>query len=406
MPDASPSPQASAEPAPLATVPATAGINATDAGPAPQALHAGAALAVDVPRETPPHDTNAKEPPRDPKELGGYILQALLRTGEGPAAPKSGEVNAPALEAARRKLEARISIEASQTRARFVLSGGLVLPPATELRARSDRYGHLLLWPGEDTYRIVEAGALRALVGERRLDVAPLSQADIVGTGEGARRLNMRTRRVDVTTRAAKATLELAAFHDAGDGGVLVCRWLLDLMSAHPGASVCATDEVPLHAELRWTTQGSLFFDVTSTSRRTDLPVSELAAPPYTAAFSMSPPPLPPGETLLSKSELTAFRTAPVETAASGPRDAQAPAPETGLLLLDSADELRVAWLDGVPVAWVAPGGRELLPSLQRGRYVLQWRTFLGDGWETPETIAVPGTSEIGGAVASRDRAQ
>jgi hypothetical protein len=294
-------------------------------------------------------------------------------------------------------------VEASQTRARFVLSGGCVLPQSTELRARADRYGHLLFWPGEDSYRIVEPGALRALVGERRLDVAPLSRADVAPGGEGPRHLNLRTRRVDVTTRAAKATLELATLRDGGDGGVLVCRWLLDLMSAHPGAAACSTDEFPLHAELRWTTQGALQFDVTSLARRSDLPVSELAAPPSSAAFVADPPPLPQADALLSKAELAAFRTGPVEVPPAIARDAQAPSPESGLLLVDSTDELRVAWLDGIPVAWVAPGGRESLPSLQHGRYVLEWRTFLGDAWEPAETVVVPGTSEVG-AATNRER--
>jgi hypothetical protein len=257
------------------------------------------------------------------------------------------------------------------------------------------------MWPGEESYRVVEPGALRALLGERRLDVAPLSHADVVASGEGTRRMNMRTRRVDVATRAAKATMELATLRDAGDGGVLVCRLLLDLMSAHPGATACATDEVPLHAELRWTTQGSLQFDVVAVNRRLDIPVGEIAAPPQSLAFTSSPPPALPGETLLTRGELASFRTAPVETPLA--RDAQAPSPESGLVLTDSTDELRVAWLDGVAVAWVAPGGRESLPSLVRGHYLLQWRTFLGDAWEQPEALTVPGTSDLGGA-AGKDR--
>jgi hypothetical protein len=389
------SPQAQAEPAPLAALPMSPGTNTVDAGPAPQALRGEVELAADIIPEA-PRQGSPKDPPRDPKELAGYVLQAVWRTGEGPPAPKGAEVNTSAIEAARRKLEPRIAIEASQTRARFVMTGGFVLPQKTELRARADRYGHLLLWPGEESYRVVEPGALRALLGERRLDVAPLSQADVVAGGEGLRRLNMPTRRVDVATRAAKATIELATLRDAGDGGVLVCRLLLDLMSAHPGATACATDEVPLHADLRWTTQGSLQFDVVSVSRRADIPVAELATPPPSLAFVATPPPSLQGEALLTKSELASFRTAPVDTPV--PRDAQAPNPESGLVLTDSTDELRVAWLDGVPVAWVAPGARESLPSLVRGHYLLQWRTFLGDAWAQPEALTVPGTSEVGGA--------
>jgi hypothetical protein len=340
----------------------------------------------------------AKETARDTRELSGYALQATLRTGEGPPAPRGPEVNGPAIEAVRRKTEAHVAIEVSQSRARFVLSGGFVLPQGTELRARVDRYGHLALWPGEETYRVLEPGALRGFLGERRLDVSPLSPAESTPVGEGARRLGFRTRRVEVSTRAAKASLELAAVRDAGEGGALVCRLLLDLMSAPPSAVPCSSDEIPLHAELRWMTRGALTFDVTSLRRRTDLSPQELAAPPPTAGFVLGPPPPAGGDAIVSRAELASFRTAPVDVPPPGPRDASPPAPEAGLVLVNSTDELRVAWVDGVPVAWVAPGARETLPTLVRGRYVLQWRTFLGDAWDPPETVTVPGISEAGGA--------
>src|SRR5260370_39700098 len=129
-------------------------------------------------------------------------MQALLRSGAGTGATRAPEVSASAIEGARRRTEARLAMDVSQARARFVLSGGFVLPQGVELRARVDRYGHLVLWPGEEVYRVAEPGALRAPFGERRLDVAPLSLANVVSTGQGARRLDFRTRRVEVTTRA------------------------------------------------------------------------------------------------------------------------------------------------------------------------------------------------------------
>jgi hypothetical protein len=394
VPGAAPSPQASAEPAPLANVPATATTAGTDAGPPPEPFRNDRSLAADVPHET-AREPGLRESAREARELGGYVLQALVRAGEGAPAPKWPESNPTAIEAAKRRTEARMAVDASQTRARFVLSGGFVLPQGTELRARVDRYGHLVMWPGENTYRVAEPGALRALLGERRLDVAPLSPASVTQGGEGARRLNVHTRRVELSTRAAKATLEVASFRDAGEGGMLVCRMLLDLMNAPPQTAACGADDIPLHAELRWTTQGSLTFDVTSIVRRNDLPAQDVAAPPPSCAFEAGPPPTPPGEALASKAELAAFRIAPVDVSPTTARDAQPPTPEAGLLVLNSSDELRVAWLDGVPVAWVAPGGREWLSSLVRGRYVLQWRTFLGDAWDPPRTISVPGSSDV-----------
>jgi hypothetical protein len=197
-----------------------------------------------------------------------------------------------------------------------------------------------------------------------------------------------------VSTRAAKASIELAVLREAGEGGGLVCRMLLDLMSAPPSAAPCAVDEIPLHAEIRWMTRGALAFDVTSMVRRADMPLQELAAPPASATFEPAPPAAQAADTLLPRGELASFRTAPVDVPASGVRDARAPLPDAGLVLMNPTDELRVVWLDGAPVAWVAPGGQESLPTLVRGRYVVQWRTFLGDAWSPPETVAVPGISE------------
>lgn len=254
-----------------------------------------------------------------------------------------------------------------------------------------------MFWPGESSYRVAEPGALRALLGERRLDVAPLSPASLTASGEGARRLNLRTRRVEISTRAARAALELASLRDAGEGGVLMCRMLLDLMNAPPSTAACSGDEVPLHAELRWTTQGALTFDVVSIARRADLAAQDVATPPPSTSFEPRPLPAPPGETMVTRADLAAFRSAPLDVAPNSAPDAQPKPPESGLLVVNSSDQLRVVWVDGVAVAWVSPGGQELLSSLVRGRYALQWRTFLGDAWEAPRVISVPGASDVGG---------
>ncbi|MGH7272368.1 MAG: hypothetical protein ACREJ3_18215, partial [Polyangiaceae bacterium] len=323
IPDAAPSPQATAEPAPFATPPLSpaAAVAGPDAGATIEGLRSDQPLAPDTFREGPIRDSGAREPAHDAKELAGYILQAIVHAGEGPAAPRAPEVNVSGIDAAKRRTEERMTIAITPTRARFVLSsGGFVLPQGTELRARSDRYGHILLWPDEAHYRIAEVGSLRALLGERRLDVAPISPATIAGSEEGGRRLNLRTRRVDVSTRAAKAVIELAMVHESGDGGVLVCRFLLDLMSASSSTMPCATDEVPLHAELRWTTRGALVFDATSLTRRADLPAQEMAVPPASLAFTTTPLPASSGEVLLQKSDLLAFRTAPIEPPPTSPR--------------------------------------------------------------------------------------
>ncbi|HEX8794027.1 MAG TPA: hypothetical protein VF765_23960 [Polyangiaceae bacterium] len=396
-PDAAQSPQASAEPTPLVQAAANAAGNAganTDGGAVPEPMRADRELTIDVPRET-SRELLAKDPARDPKELAGYQIDLVVHAGEGPAAVKGPEVNALAIEAARHKTEARITVQASQSRARFVFQGGFVLPPGTELRARVDRFGHLLFWPTEQSYRVVEPGALRALLGERRLDVAPQSRVQATPAGDGARRLNVRTRRVELATRAGKATLELGAFRDAGDGGALVCRFLVDLMGGTPAGSPCATDELPLHAEIRWSTQGTLVVDAVDVTRRSDLAVADLAAPPPSTWFATGLPPGSEGDALLPRGELAAIRNGPVDVPPAPAADGGPPPPESGLFLANLGDAPRFAWIDGVAAAWVASGGRVALPSLLRGRYVFQWRTPLGDGWEPPQTVTAPGRVEL-----------
>jgi hypothetical protein len=396
--DTATSPQAQAEPTPLAASPvasaSTGVVAAADAGPAPESLRFDSHLPTDILRE-PVRELGGHEQAREAKEVSGFTLQAVLRSGEAPPPPRAGEVNLAAIDAAKRKAEPRLTVEAGPSRARFVLNGGFVLPPGTELRSRIDRYGQLLLWPGDGSVRVVQPGALRALLGERRLDVAPLSPAEARSNGEGPHRLNMRTRRVEISTRSAKATLELAALHDIGDGGVLICRFLLDLMSAPPSTRACAFDEVPLHAELRWTTGGIFVFDASSLAQPADLSALDLATPPPSVTWVTSPLPIEPAETLISRTEIAGFHSAPVDLPLRPQRDGQAPLPEAGLTLINSSDELRVAWLEGAPVAWVGPGARLGIATLLRGRYSLQWRTFLGDAWEPPDLVVAPGTSEL-----------
>jgi hypothetical protein len=44
----------------------------------------------------------------------------------------------------------------------------------------------------------------------------------------------------------------------------------------------------------------------------------------------------------------------------------------------------------------VGPGARLAVAGLLRGRYTLEWRTFLGDASTAPEAIVVPGASKMG----------
>lgn len=388
-PDQPASPQAKAEPAPIASLPVPAGSgNAQtaplllDGGALPQPLRGDRELSADTTtRET------AKE------GIVGYSLEAVLRVSDVPAPTKGSE--GAGLDLARKKTENRLSIDVAPMHARIVLGPGFVLPEGTELRARSDRYGHVVYTPDDGKYRVAPPGALRAVLGERRFDVAPLLTAEVTHNGEGPRRFGRPTHKAVVATRAAKASFEIGHLPDLGDGGALLCRSLLELVSAPMSTPLCTEGDLPLRAELRWTTPpaatpglspkgriaGAITFEVVSIVRHVDMAASSMATPPLQAVFEGAPIPFEGAELLLARADLTALR---------------GPAFEAPLTLVNSTDELRFLWLDGTPIAWVAPGARLRVPGLAAGHYVLQWRTFLADAIEPPQTVTLPATSDLG----------
>jgi hypothetical protein len=345
-----------------------------------------------------PADTTTKETTKE--GIAGYSLTAVLRPSDVAQPAKGGDPGA--LDLARKKTETRLSIDLAPTHARIVLGPGFVLPEGTEVRERIDRYGHIVYGPDDGIYRVAAPGALRAVLGERRLDVAPASSAEVTHNGEGSKRFGRPTHKVEVATRAAKASFEIGHLADLGDGGTLLCRSLLELMGAPAQTPLCSDGDVPLHAELRWTSPpapapglsskgriaGTLTYDVLTIVKRSDLVAASLAVPPPQATFIEAPFPLEGGKLLLARADLAALRPGGGS--------------ETALLLVNSTDELRFAWLDGVAAGWVAPGGRLDVPGLVGGRYVLSWRTFLGDAIEPPQTLTLPALSDLGAADAGQ----
>lgn len=137
--------------------------------------------------------------------------------------------------------------------------------------------------------------------------------------------------------------------------------------------------------------QGGLAFDTMSIDRRSDIAATTMTAPPANVSFTQPALPEPTSQMLIEPGELAAFRTAPASDVPAALPDASVLLPPAGLVLVNASDEIRFAWLDGAPVAWLAPGARIVLPSLLRGRYGFAWRTFLGDAYDAPITITVPG---------------
>jgi hypothetical protein len=130
-----------------------------------------------------------------------------------------------------------------------------------------------------------------------------------------------------------------------------------------------------------------------------------LLVPPPSAAYA--PTGLPPSTTgiFLTRDELVPFRTKPLDL---GPVRAPG-APGEGFLAYNGTDLLRYVFLDGIPVAFVAPGQEQYVIGPLRGKYVVEWRSFLGDAIEPPKTMELPARITIGaipdaGAPLARDR--
>jgi hypothetical protein len=143
---------------------------------------------------------------------------------------------------------------------------------------------------------------------------------------------------------------------------------------------------VPLAAVYAWQEGGGIAFEVTAVTKRSDLPAATLLAPPPSAAFTAAGLPRVAHGIFLSREELGALRSAPI--ALPPPRDPGAPA--DGLLASNQADRAMYLLLDGVPVLVVPAHGEQYVIGPPRGRYVVQWRSFLGEKTSPPQVLELP----------------
>ena len=328
------------------------------------------------------------------REVPGVTLDAAFRWRDLPPTPRAPEVSADGLREAQKITALTLKIDLAEAgRMRAELTGAAFpLAPHTEIRARSDHYGNLLVWPGATGYRVVPPGALRALLGERRMDVTPLSPGSPRPQGDG-RRLGLAVRKVEIGSSVATVRLELGKVPESGEGGALLCRALVELGGVDPRTSACQPGEVPLSAAYTWQEGGGIAFEVSAVTRRTDLPASTLLAPPPGLTHLSSELPGVPRGIFLGRETLTAFRTAAITLPA--PRDPQVPG--EGFVAVNLSDRLMVLLLDSVPVLWVPAHGEQYVIGPPRGRYVAQWRSFLGEKVAPPQPVEIPGRFVHGG---------
>ena len=211
-------------------------------------------------------------------------------------------------------------------------------------------------------------------------------------TGEvvaAGKRLGMATHRVEFVTGAGRATIEFGHLDGAGEAGALITRFLLEMIDAPPTAAARPLDEIPLHAEMHVAPRGSLVFDAISLARKPDLSVADVLVPPADCELNALPIDDVPSALLVTKEDLAGLHQGP------GANDGTDAGTGFGLSLFNATDRVRFAALDGIPVAWLAPGSRINVPA-PRGHWLLQWRTFFGDEVSSAEPVTLPAVRTIG----------
>ena len=375
-----PSPNASILPAPLATGPDTQNL-AGDAGPSDAGLDA---------ESTPPAPAREDQPlPADNEELhdlSGVTLHARFRWPDVAVPPRQPETNGEALDRARSAATFELDASlAAAGRLRVVFATPrFVLPAGSELRARSGDYGHALVWPDGAWYVVVQPGALRSLLNERRADVVPL--AHVPGVSRGASQtLGFPAERLSFVTALGRLELEQARVAAAGAGGALLCRFLVELVGVHPDTAACRAELVPEGTKYSWTEGGRFVFEVSQLERSSALELTTLRMPPATASHRIGEVPVPDSALLVERGQLRALRLRPT------PAKPNKSAPRDGLLLVNGDDLLRYALIDGIPVARLEAKSPGLLLDLVAGSYSAGARTFLGDEVTAPIVVTAPG---------------
>ncbi|HKY38701.1 MAG TPA: hypothetical protein VJN18_22315 [Polyangiaceae bacterium] len=383
-----PSPNASILPAPLV------------AGP-PKTLPRDAGHAPSIDSST---DAAAPEPPRPIRDDENLTLESELRAAPGvsiearfrwlePLPPRTLESNAEALNKARDKTSFELTLDISslgRLRLSFA-SRAHPLPQGAELRAREDRYGHILVWPNGSTYTTLAPGTLRAALSEARLDVTPLTDPSVVSAGAG-NLFGATTRKQRLETSIGRLELEQATLPASGAGGALLCRLLLELLAVSPESSACHAEALPVHAEYTWATGARFELEITKLTKRAELPLEGLAVPPSGADARRGELPGTPFVALIEERELSDFRT----RALPAPEKAEPGAPKLGLIFQNRGDGPRYLLIDGVPVVWLRADAEWLVTGLKQGRYTVQARDFFGAESTPARTLDLPARFLVG----------
>jgi hypothetical protein len=249
------------------------------------------------------------------------------------------------------------------------------------LLARQDREGHLLLWPDQRRFRVVPAGAVRALFREGRLDMTPPMTPDIESQADG-KRFDAKVHSVQLETVHGRLRLQQVEVPELGFGGGLLCRFLLELIAASAPSEVCRDDAVPTRAEYEFEAEARLTFDVRELKRRGDVAPDEVRVPPSRAQFVIRDLPLA-RPIILSPEVHAALRRG--DDAEDAPLRAKNPSALGSYLLVDDT-----------PLSYLPPRTSRTLTGFRPGEYSLSALSFFGETLQAPSAIALPGKMNVG----------
>jgi hypothetical protein len=312
--------------------------------------------------------------------LGGVTLNARWRWNGVPSPAVVPQSDEKAIDDARNATNHNVVIQlAIIGRMRMEMaSRALPLPMGSAVLTRSDRFGSVVVWPDGSRYRVVAPGALRTAIGEGRVDVSPLTPGTVLQEGTGEIH-GYSTRKVRVRSALGSVQLEIAAVPEAGAGGPLLCRFLVEVADIEPNSPACLPGEVVLGAQYSWgrgdDERPGISLQIDSVARQSDLSSARFEVPPRGARYLPAGLPRTTQATFFGAAELNALRKE--ESAPPDPPDPGAL--ESGLLALNNSDMQMYLLLDGIPVAAIAPWKQLHLQGPKLGRYNVQWRSFLGD---------------------------
>src|ERR1700690_1284058 len=123
----------------------------------------------------------------NPRDSVGVSLEAEWKALDWPSIPNNSEIEHERMVEIRNKMKwsMRIDLIGSGRMRLSLTSRGYALEKGTELRARVDLLGHVLVWPDENQYRILPPGTLRSLFEDGLADVGPALASNVKSAGAG-----------------------------------------------------------------------------------------------------------------------------------------------------------------------------------------------------------------------------